>query len=288
MISKLLTLSHLLQGIRPTRTVFSRARKSPHCTWQVYEASALMEYHCSKDAGVATKVFELALKTYGTDEAFVVRYLDFLISINDDNNARALFERTIGTFTPERARPIWDRWSEYEYSFGDTAAIQKLESRLAETYPEEPPIKRFVDRNSYMDLDMIGPRDLGFQAAISGASAADRAVAATKEAEEEADAAPKRRTMEEMKRLAAESNPDDRAGGWAKKEGVSAPPAKRARHGRDSESPAPPTGPRKAMPAAMQGPPIPTGPAASRQGPVPPVPQAIAPELPEAVMLFMK
>ncbi|EPQ28874.1 uncharacterized protein PFL1_03676 [Pseudozyma flocculosa PF-1] len=160
-------------GIRPTRTVFGRARKSPHCTWQVFEASALMEYHCSKDAGVATKVFELALKTFGQDEAFVARYLDFLISINDDSNARALFERTIGTFPPERARPIWDRWADYEYSFGDTAAIQRLESRLSEVYPDEPKVKRFVDRNSYMDLDMIGPRDLGFQASVAGASAAE-------------------------------------------------------------------------------------------------------------------
>ncbi len=155
------------EGIRAARGVFSRARKSPHCTWQIFEASALMEYHCSKDAVVATKVFELALKTFGHDEAFVVRYLDFLISMNDDSNARALFERVIGTFSPERARPVWDRWSKYEYSFGDTVAIQKLESRLAETYPDEPAAKRFVARNSYMDLDLVGPRDLGLQAAIA-------------------------------------------------------------------------------------------------------------------------
>lgn len=74
------------EGRRPSRAIFGRARKSPHCTWQVYEANALMEFHCSKDVGVATKVFELALKTFGSDEAFVVRYLDFLISINDDNS----------------------------------------------------------------------------------------------------------------------------------------------------------------------------------------------------------
>lgn len=166
------------EGLRPTRAVFSKARKSPHCTWQVYEASALMEYHCSKDAGVATKVFELALKSFGSDEAFVVRYLDFLISINDDNNARALFERTITTFSPaERARPLWDRWASYEYSFGDSTSIRKLEARLAETFPEEPPLNRLVARSSYMDLEVIGPRDLGIVHGYGGATAADRAVA---------------------------------------------------------------------------------------------------------------
>ncbi|CAO1612636.1 unnamed protein product [Parajaminaea phylloscopi] len=172
------------EGLRPTRAIFSKARKSPHCTWQVYEASALMEYHCSKDAGVATKVFELALKTFGSDEAFVVRYLDFLISINDENNARALFQRTITTFAePERARPVWDRWAQYEYNFGDSASIRKLEARLAEAFPSEPALKRLVDRASYMDLEIVGPRDLGLPSAFGagrGATAADRAVDAAK------------------------------------------------------------------------------------------------------------
>ncbi|CEH18866.1 suf-domain-containing protein [Ceraceosorus bombacis] len=167
-------------GVRPCRAIFGKARKSPHCTWQVYEANALMEYHCSKDVGVATRVFEVALKTFGSDEAFVVRYLDFLISINDDNNARALFERTVNSFEPNRARPLWDRWCDYEYSFGDRAAIQRLEQRLREVYPDEPAIKRFVDRNTYMDLDVISSKDLGFEASLDGANAADRAVAASR------------------------------------------------------------------------------------------------------------
>ncbi|KAJ1023454.1 hypothetical protein NDA16_003071 [Ustilago loliicola] len=231
------------EGIRPARGVFSRARKSPHCTWQIFEASALMEYHCSKDPVVATKVFELALKTFGHDEAFVVRYLDFLISMNDDSNARALFERVIGTFSPDRARPVWDRWSKYEYNFGDSVAIQKLESRLAETYPNEPAIKRFAARSSYMDLELVGPRDLGLQAAVAGASAADRAVEAAKEhaagSLTSADEGPRRKTMQEMKRLAAESNPEDTSGNWARPGAPSsaAPPAKKFK--RDSASPAP-------------------------------------------------
>jgi cleavage stimulation factor subunit 3 len=172
------------EGQRPSRTIFARARKSKHCTWQVFEANALMEYHCSKDVAVATKVFELALKTFGEDEAFVVRYLEFLLSINDDTNARALFERTVTNFTPERARPIWDRWCDYEYSFGDSASIAKLEDRLAQLYPEEPQTKRLLERNVYMDLDIVGPMDLGLRntgMAAGGASAAERAVAASRE-----------------------------------------------------------------------------------------------------------
>jgi cleavage stimulation factor subunit 3 len=49
-------------------------------------------------------------------------------------DARALFERVIGTFSPERGRPLWERWARYEYQYGDLEAALKLEKRIAETY----------------------------------------------------------------------------------------------------------------------------------------------------------
>jgi hypothetical protein len=61
----------------------------------------------------------------------------------------------------------------------------------------EPPVKRFVDRNTYMDLDVISTRDLGFQPLLAGASAADRAVAGAARVapEPEAQAASGKREM---------------------------------------------------------------------------------------------
>lgn len=50
-------------------------------------------------------------------------------------DARALFERVIATFSPERARPLWERWARYEYQYGDLEAAQKLEKRIADVYP---------------------------------------------------------------------------------------------------------------------------------------------------------
>jgi hypothetical protein len=58
--------------------------------------------------------------------------IDILLHIID---ARALFERVIGTFPPDRARPLWERWARHEYQYGDLAAAQKLEKRMAEAYP---------------------------------------------------------------------------------------------------------------------------------------------------------
>ena len=41
----------------------------------------------------------------------------------------------IGTFPADKARPLWERWSKYEYQYGDLAAAHKLEKRMAEVYP---------------------------------------------------------------------------------------------------------------------------------------------------------
>lgn len=46
-----------------------------------------MEYHCSDDKAVASRIFEKGLDTYGGEIEYVLRYLGFLISINDENSA---------------------------------------------------------------------------------------------------------------------------------------------------------------------------------------------------------
>ncbi|KAI0352491.1 Suf-domain-containing protein [Trametes cingulata] len=151
------------EGLKSARNVFGKARRDRWTPWEVYEAAALMEYHCgNKDVQVASRIFEKGMETFGDEVDFVLRYLGFLISINDENNARALFERVIGTFPPEKARPLWDRWARHEYQYGDLAAAQKLEKRMAEVYPNDPPIKRFAERHKYLNIDAIAVRDLGF------------------------------------------------------------------------------------------------------------------------------
>ncbi|CCM04957.1 uncharacterized protein FIBRA_07154 [Fibroporia radiculosa] len=144
------------EGLKSSRAVFGRARRERLISWEVFEAAALMEYHCTKALDVASRIFEKGMETFHDEVEFVLRYLGFLISVNDENNARALFERVIGTFKPEQARPLWERWARYEYQFGDLAAAQKLEKRMAE---------RFAERHKYLGTDVIAARDLGYPTA---------------------------------------------------------------------------------------------------------------------------
>lgn len=42
-----------------------------------------MEYHCSGDKDIPSRIFEKGLETFEDELDYVLRYLGFLISIND-------------------------------------------------------------------------------------------------------------------------------------------------------------------------------------------------------------
>jgi hypothetical protein len=53
----------------------------------------LMDYftcmrRINKDAGVARNVFDMGLKQHGSEVNYVLSYVDFLMTLNDDNNTR--------------------------------------------------------------------------------------------------------------------------------------------------------------------------------------------------------
>ncbi|KAG0020917.1 mRNA 3'-end-processing protein rna14 [Podila clonocystis] len=150
-----------VEGTSQWRQIFGRARKSNACPYQVYVAAALMEYHCTKDRSIAGKVFELGYKTFSHESAYVEQYLEFLIQQNDDSNARALFERALISMSPDKARPLWEKFSEYENKYGDLTSITKVEKRRRETYSQESAIDRFAARYGYNDLKVIEELDLG-------------------------------------------------------------------------------------------------------------------------------
>lgn len=77
-------------------------------------------------------------------------------------DARALFERIAPGMGAEKARPLWTRWASYEYMYSDLPSALKLEQRLADTFPEEQPIRRFAERHSHQRVDKIATTDLGY------------------------------------------------------------------------------------------------------------------------------
>jgi len=74
------------ENLQSFRNAFKQVRKDRWTPWEVYEAAALMEYHCTKAATVATRIFEKGLEIFPDEIDFVLRYLGFLISINDETS----------------------------------------------------------------------------------------------------------------------------------------------------------------------------------------------------------
>lgn len=117
---------------------------------------------------MAAKIFELGMRLFFNDVDYVVRYLNFLINkcdeaskfvtliiysspgsaitkqangmsrlsdINPLLDARALFERSVSSLESEKARPIWQRWLQYQMGVADLATLHKLDKRVADAYP---------------------------------------------------------------------------------------------------------------------------------------------------------
>ncbi|KAH9045764.1 hypothetical protein EDB85DRAFT_1908267 [Lactarius pseudohatsudake] len=144
------------EGLKSARAVFAQARRDKWTPWEVYESAAIAEYHLTKDVRTPTRIFEKALETFSDEVDLIAHYLGFLLSTPVRCSSALL-----APFLPDRARPLWERWARHEYQYGDLAAAQKLEKRMAEAYPNDPPIKRFAQRHTYHSTDAIAARDLG-------------------------------------------------------------------------------------------------------------------------------
>lgn len=165
-----------MEGIKAARQFFTKCLGSPHMSWQIYVASALLEHQYNemksgeKDGKqptpIAVRIFTRGMKQFSDNVEFIQEYLSFLLSIRDDTNARALFEQTSAKLDPQKARPLYARWYEYESMYGDLTSAQKLATRMAEL-DQSDSISLFGQRFSYLGCDPIARRDLGIQSAES-------------------------------------------------------------------------------------------------------------------------
>jgi len=149
------------------RGVFAEARPRGLLTSAVYIASAQMEWFCYKDPS-ASKIFDRGHKLFPLDEGFTLEYLRHLVQTHDQVNARAVFETTITKilgapaekFSEEakkgKCRVLVEYMLHFEADYGDLEKVQRIERRMAEMYPAEPPLARFAARNSLPVFDAIG------------------------------------------------------------------------------------------------------------------------------------
>lgn len=180
------------KGMRFARSLFSQARKSWSCPFQVFVSCALLEFRCSKSTEVAERVFELGWKTFidsfnqrmvekssaglakerALDQleaqsaaSFAYFYLRFVMLLNDENNTRALFERIVANVPAKCSQQIWEVFLEFEQLYGDLGNLVRVMNRYKETFGEgmtaEAELTQTSARYDCFGLRVIHERELG-------------------------------------------------------------------------------------------------------------------------------
>jgi cleavage stimulation factor subunit 3 len=80
-------------------------------------------------------------------------------------DARAVFETTVSRLTskPEtldKAKPLYAYFHEYESQYGELSQVIKLEKRMSELWPSEPPLQLFAHRFSAPSFDPTTARPI--------------------------------------------------------------------------------------------------------------------------------
>ncbi len=147
-------------GIKSARIIFKRAREDPRTSHQIYVAAALMEYYCTKDNNIAFNIFNLGLKKYGQNVDYILAYIDYMTHLNEDHNARVLFERVLSPDNPipKQSQPaIWHEFLKFESQVGDLLSIKKVEKRRLALYSDLHELEGretllLVDRYKFLGL----------------------------------------------------------------------------------------------------------------------------------------
>lgn len=163
---QLMRITRRTEGLRSARAVFKRARDEKRCSYHIYTAAALMEYSCTKDQAVACKIFELGLKKFNSCPDYILSYIHFMNSLNEENNTRVLFERVLTTCSlePKDTVEIWNSFLEFEAGIGDLSSITKVERRrtmaLEKVFPKCTDASWAVDKYKFQDLFPCSPNEL--------------------------------------------------------------------------------------------------------------------------------
>ncbi|CAH6718348.1 mRNA 3'-end-processing protein Rna14p [[Candida] jaroonii] len=186
--TKLMMTNKRSSGIKESRQIFKQAKKFANIGFELYVENALMEYY-SDNKKTANKVFELGLKTYGTNGKYLLAYLDYLIMVNEIESIKVLFEVSITNLLKEiedpegvddMDTPVWiknenlekinnhkyfikrliKKYGKFATKFLDLGIVTSLEKRFKKYFPEDDELELFRSRYSYDSIDLI-KYDLG-------------------------------------------------------------------------------------------------------------------------------
>ncbi|KAK5580163.1 hypothetical protein RB653_000176 [Dictyostelium firmibasis] len=156
--------SRRTERIEGPRKIFKRAKSSPDCTYHVYVALGLIEYYINQDTRMARDIFEIGLKKFPSEIAFVNFYIEFLTNLNEENNTRVLFEKLLTWPSLEKSESIWRKFLDFEYRQNqDVSSILKLEKRYQVTVnnnTDKSGVLQALNRYKFLNLWSCHPTEI--------------------------------------------------------------------------------------------------------------------------------
>ncbi|OBA17022.1 hypothetical protein METBIDRAFT_33849 [Metschnikowia bicuspidata var. bicuspidata NRRL YB-4993] len=187
---KLMGLCKRSQGIKEVRSVFKQRKNFKSMGYELYVENALIEFY-SDNKKTADKIFDLAMKSFGQNGAFLYRYLDYLILTNGieslkvffevavtnllkkiENDKEALQVATINILDQRNKlqtlkenehfmKKIIRRYIDFAARFLELNTVLNLEKRFIQYFPESDQMALFADRYKMEQLDVVARYDLG-------------------------------------------------------------------------------------------------------------------------------
>lgn len=186
---KLMALCKRSQGIKEVRSVFKQRKNFKDMTFEFYVENALHEYY-SDNKKTADKIFDLAMKLFSKNGAFLYAYLDYLMLSNSIESLKVIFEVAVTSLLKEIAvdketleiathnlvlhneslarlkksqkwlRKIIKRYVNFASSYLDLDSVLSLTKRFKQYFPETDDLALFSDRYKFGRFNAIAKYDL--------------------------------------------------------------------------------------------------------------------------------
>ncbi|KAK8828384.1 hypothetical protein WA556_004798, partial [Blastocystis sp. ATCC 50177/Nand II] len=134
-------------GVAEARHLFQRARLSMLAP-EVFLAAAHLEYEVNEEAESALSVLRCGLTHFAKDQGYILSFAEFLLGLNDFENARILLENGIQMIGEDDCPALWEKLllieSQYSMSPSSLGDIVKSQKRYSNANPKKRSLQGLI------------------------------------------------------------------------------------------------------------------------------------------------
>lgn len=149
-------------GINELRAQFKKARSKKYATWYISAASALLEFHRTKNENIAKNIFKYAIDTFPQEIEPVNVFSDWLMGIKDDVNFTCVLVKACQStsFSSLDILNLFQKLSSFHSTSGSLQTLLDHEKDLFNRFPDLSESEYARSKFKFFNLDLISSIDL--------------------------------------------------------------------------------------------------------------------------------